>query len=214
MTELLQPPGADHVWQLLAPGLRRHLQPTPGGQGPLCVLVGPPHVPLVAGLYALGLDTRTWLWLQPPDLRQRLWACEQALQCPGVGAVLVWLPWAVPGVALRRLQWAAQRHGGLLWVSRPQACAPQASPAPLRLQLTCAAEAGALSVRVLKRRGPWLEHPVVLPSTHRALQALLEATRWRRRQRVGAETAGVPGHVPGFSQEHAHAVAGLGLSFA
>jgi protein ImuA len=41
------------------------------------------------------------------DAAARVWACEQALRCAGVSAVLAWLPQVRPE-QLRRLQMAAQ----------------------------------------------------------------------------------------------------------
>jgi hypothetical protein len=69
-----------------------------------------------------------------------LWACEQALRCADIAAVLAWLPQARVG-DLRRLQLAAAQHEGLLFVFRPESVAQSASPARLRLQVM-SAEAG------------------------------------------------------------------------
>jgi protein ImuA len=68
---------------------------------------------------------------------RRLWACEQALRCAEVSAVLAWLPRARVG-ELRRLQLAAAQHESLLFVLRPESVAQSASPARLRLALTAA----------------------------------------------------------------------------
>ena len=56
----------------------------------------------------------------------RLWACEQALRCAEVAAVLAWLPRARVG-ELRRLQLAAAQHESLLFVFRPESAAQAAS---------------------------------------------------------------------------------------
>ena len=60
---------------------------------------------------------------------------------------------------MRRLQLAAQSHEGPAFLFRAPAVARQPSPAPLRLALAGAGP-DALSVRLLKRRGPVLEAPV------------------------------------------------------
>jgi hypothetical protein len=137
------------------------------------------------------------LVLQGPTLARdaaaRVWACEQALRCAGVSAVLAWLPQVRPE-QLRRLQMAAQNFqqaavrdapagraaGGLARRAAPGARSP-------------ARTSDALSVRLLKRRGPPLTTPLVLPARPERLQALLAACRQqatRRRQRaVGAAPA-------------------------
>ncbi|MDU7588603.1 MAG: hypothetical protein E7K47_14630, partial [Acidovorax sp.] len=67
---------------------------------------------------------------------------------------------------------------------RPAAQAAQASPAPLRLALRHQGE--QLQVQVLKRRGPPLDVPVLLPARSPALAAVLQAQA-RRRGRMQAE---------------------------
>jgi protein ImuA len=91
-----------------------------------------------------------------------------------VDAVLAWLPQVRPE-QLRRLQWAAAEHHKLLFVLRPSAAQAQASPAVLRL-LLCLDDSAALSVQILKRRGPVLAQPLLLdlpqpPSTLRISRA-------------------------------------------
>jgi protein ImuA len=90
-----------------------------------------------------------------------LWPLEQALRSGHVGAVVAWAPPGLKGEALRRMQLAAHAHDGPAFVLRPPAAAHQPSPAPLRLALEGAGP-DALDVRVLKRCGPALEHPLRL----------------------------------------------------
>ena len=144
---------------------------------------------LVKHLQAQGLQTASLITVNAVEPVQRLWACEQALHSPAVGAVLAWLPHA-PVDALRRLQHAATRHGGLLWVFRPLQTQHQASPAPLRLRLDGWSEQGGLVVSVLKRRGPPVGHPVHLAPPGESLQAVLAAARWRQALRL--RPVGVP----------------------
>ena len=102
------------------------------------VLVNPPHRPFVPGLAAQGLDAARLLVLHGPalasDAAAQVWACEQALRCAGVAAVLAWLPQVRPE-QLRRLQMAAQNFQQSLFVMRPLAAQQEASPAVLRLLL-------------------------------------------------------------------------------
>jgi protein ImuA len=190
LVEVLQPQAGQGEWRLLLPALVMRTQP---GQPPgALVLVNPPHRPFVPGLAAQGLDAARLLVLQGPalasDAAARVWACEQALRCAGVAAVLAWLPQVRPE-QLRRLQMAAHNFQQSLFVMRPLAAQHEASPAVLRLLLEAGEGADALTLRLLKRRGPPLTMPLVLPARPERLQALLAASRQqsvRRRQGSGA----------------------------
>ena len=186
LVEVLQPQAGQGEWRLLLPALGA----SPAGA---LVLVNPPHRPFVPALAAQGLDASRLLMLQGPTLARdaaaRVWACEQALRCAGVSAVLAWLPQVRPE-QLRRLQMAAQNFQQALFVMRPLPAQQEASPAVLRLLLESGegVDADALTVRLLKRRGPPLTTPLVLPARPERLQALLAASRQqsaRRRQGQG-----------------------------
>jgi protein ImuA len=192
LVEVLQPQAGQGEWRLLLPALGAGTHPAqpPGA----LVLVNPPHRPFVPGLAAQGLDAARLLVLHGPtlasDAAAQVWACEQALRCGGVAAVLAWLPQVRPE-QLRRLQMAAQNFQQSLFVMRPLAAQQEASPAVLRLLLESGEGEGAdaLTVRLLKRRGPPLATPLVLPARPERLQALLAASRQqsvRRRQSSGA----------------------------
>ena len=154
------------------------------------VLVGAPHLPFLPGLAAQGLPAACLLQVQADAPAARVWACEQALRCAGVSAVLAWLPQVRPE-QLRRLQMVAQAHRKLLFVMRPLAAQHEASPAVLRLQVQeqeqgQGQEQGqmpgppdddALVLHILKRRGPPLQAPLRLPARPARLQALLAASR-------------------------------------
>lgn len=179
LTELLLPhPGVGEL-RLLAPVLAR-LQRE---QHERCLMwFDPPALPCAWALRSLGLAPGQLVVVhsrvdaarlarpsrsssQPlhraPAAPSSLWALEHALRSGHVGAVLAWLPPRLPADALRRLQLAAQGHEGPAFLLRGEAAAAQASPAPLRLQLTAAAP-DWLSVRVFKRRGPPLAQPLLL----------------------------------------------------
>jgi protein ImuA len=177
MTELLQARPEAHVWQLLLPALARAVA-TRGGP---VVLVGAPHEPFGPALAAGGLPTEALMWVRSEASAARLWACEQALRCADVAAVMAWLPQARVG-DLRRLQLAAAQHEALLFVMRPEAVAQSASPARLRLQLV-SAEGGQVDVHLIKRRGPPLAQPLTLPARNERMVALLAASQWRRKRR-------------------------------
>ncbi len=170
LTELLQAPGAHNEWRLLLPALAR------SGSDPV-VLVAPPYLPFAPALQAQGLQAQRLLWLGAADSPDTaaLWLSEQALRCAAVDAVLAWLPQVRPE-QLRRLQWAAAEHHKLLFVLRPEAAQAQASPAVLRLLLDVDYGA-ALSVQILKRRGPPLADPLRLTARPPALLRVLASAR-------------------------------------
>jgi len=181
LCELLLAPAARSEWALVLPALAARL----GQAGGYAVLVAPPLEPFAPALQAAGLPPERLCWVRPAAGRPgdaalaAAWACEQALRCRDVRAVLAWLPQATAPV-LRRLQLAAVQHRQLLWVVRPVQARLAASPAPLRLWLQAAQQ--ALQVQVLKRRGPPVERPVALPAGPALLRQVLAAQAQRRRQ--------------------------------
>ncbi len=183
LIELLQDQAGRHDWRLLLPALaawvRHH-------RGPV-VLVGAPHAPFGPSLTAQGLPGERLLWVDSAAPAARLWACEQALRCADVAAVLSWLPQARAS-QLRRLQMTAQEHGKPLFVFRPATARHESSPAPLRLLLGGADE---MVVQILKRRGPPSAVPLVLPAQPPRLAALLAASR-RSREAAPALQPPVP----------------------
>jgi protein ImuA len=169
LTEILQARPGQHVWQLLLPALVQQLQQAPGP----VVLVAPPWLPFMPYLQGQGVPASRLLLVQPERGAGALWAGEQALSCADVCAVLAWLPQA-RSAELRRLQLAAQQQGRLLFVFRDASAERDASPARLRLQV---AGTDTLRVQVLKRRGPPVAGPLLLPAHPPALAALLAARR-------------------------------------
>jgi protein ImuA len=177
LTEILQPPGVHSEWRLLLPALAR------SSLGNV-VLVGAPHLPFAPALAAQGLALQRMLWVKAQPVASRLWACEQALRCAEVHAVLAWLPQA-RSEQLRRLQMAASDYSKLLFVMRPEAAQDEASPAVLRLhvqpqsatptRLSERQGVDGLHVHVLKRRGPPLELPVQMQARASPLNLLLAA---------------------------------------
>ena len=153
ITELLLSNAGRGEIRLLAPVLARV-----GAAGRGVLLLGPPAEPCAEALAQLGLDLTRCVVIRGDDL---LWPLEQALRSGQVGAIVAWVPASLKGESLRRLQLAAQSHEGPAFVVRAAAAAAQPSPAPLRLALAGAGP-DALAVRLLKRRGPALEQPVLL----------------------------------------------------
>lgn len=189
MTELLQAAPEAHVWRLLLPALAQAVA-TRGGP---VVLVGAPYEPCAAALAPQGLPVEALMWVKSDAPSARLWACEQALRCADVAAVVAWLPQARVA-ELRRLQLAAAQHELLLFVCRPESVALSASPARLRIRADrCEADASQIELHILKRRGPPLSTPVMLPARNARMAALLAAARLRRKLRLQQQGTGLAG---------------------
>lgn len=172
LVEVLQAQAGQHCWQLLLPALAQVVRASPGP----VVLVNPPWVPFGPALAAQGLPPERLLWVRADKPAARLWAAAQALRCAQVVAVLAWLPQA-QAADLRRLHLAAQQQHRLLWVFRAPSAQHESSPARLRLQVD---GNETLRVRILKRRGPPLEAPVLLAPCPARLAALLASRRGAR----------------------------------
>lgn len=187
LTELLLAhPGVGEM-RLLAPALAAVARGTAGSARSV-MLFDPPAAPCGWALAQLAVDASQLIVVHGREgtrgaaLRHLLasadlfWALEQALASGHVGAVLAWLPERLRGDALRRLQLAAQAHDGPVFLLRGIEARLRPSAAPLRLALH-AAGPDALSVHLLKRRGPALAQPLrlalppVLPSVLHARRA-------------------------------------------
>jgi protein ImuA len=174
LIELLLPqPGIGEL-RLLAEALARL-----SGEGRSLMLFDPPAVPCAQALAALGIAPAALVVVQgraargcaggrPQNLAGRLlpnadtlWALEQSLKSGHVGAVLAWLPPPLKADALRRLQLAAQSHDGPAFLFRDLQALTLPSAAPLRLRLQPAGP-DRLALRIVKRRGPALERPLLI----------------------------------------------------
>lgn len=178
MTEVLHAGPETFAWPLLLPALSRAVE----AQGRPVALIGAPYQPFSPALAAQGVPPEALLWVRCDAPQARLWACEQALRCADVSAVLAWLPQARVG-ELRRLQLAAAQFDRLLWVFRPAAQAGHASPARLRLLVEVGDMPDQLSIHLVKRRGPPLAAPVSVAAHPARLVAVLAAARLRRAAR-------------------------------
>jgi len=121
--------------------------------------IAPPHLPYAPALAAAGLDLARLLIVHCRSVADQLWAFDQALRAPECGAAFAWLGPHDDRV-MRRLAVAARegRTWGVLW-RRPGQQAV-ATAAPLRLAL--APQGRQLAVRVIKRRGGDVAHPVLI----------------------------------------------------
>ncbi len=129
----------------------------------IVILLAPPLVPYAPALAAFGVDLDYLIVIHAPHAADRLWAVEQTLKSTSFGALLAWLPQnRTRPEHLRRMQLAAQTCRGPILLFRQLPAQFESSPAPLRLLLLPRPEQ-RLSVQVLKRRGPLLADPIVIP---------------------------------------------------
>jgi hypothetical protein len=112
--------------------------------------IAPPYVPYAPALAQRGLPLERVLIVHTRNPQESLWACEQALRCSAIGAVLSW-PGHIIDRNLRRLQLAAECGGAIGILHRPIEARRESSPAALRLQLQSLDE--HLRVHILKARG-------------------------------------------------------------
>lgn len=144
--ELLSPESGAEA-DLLAPLLRAL-----GVQQRWQVWINPPWLPYAPALQQHGIEPAKALLLTCGSDQDALWAMEQCLASGSCSIVQAW-PSRLQSRQIRRLHLAAQKGTALGVLLRPQACALQPSPAPLRLELKTGQ--AAFQVRVLKRRGGW-----------------------------------------------------------
>lgn len=161
LTEILVDGQGFGELSLLMPALR-HMR----AGGDWAMAIAPPddnlavHAPACA---AAGIDLEHLAVVSPAGSRDALWAAEQALASGAPQAVLCWSA-AADSRAVRRLQVAASQGGqgaAAAFLFRPLSRGREPSAAALRLALA-AGPHGALSVHILKRRGPPLADAIVL----------------------------------------------------
>jgi len=124
--------------------------------------IAPPCLPYPPALAQHGLALERVLLVQAHDARSVLWAAEQVLRCPAIGAVLAWPAALLDDRRVRRLQLAAEAGGSCGWLYRPPAAAREHSPAALRLKLKSIE--GGLHVDIHKARGRRAHALVVHPA--------------------------------------------------
>ena len=156
ITELMPEAQGIGELSLLLPALARLSQ-----AGRYLVWIAPPCLPYPLALERQGLALDRLLLVQAQDAQAVLWAAEQALRCPAIGAVLAW-PASLDDRRVRRLQLAAETGGSCGLLYRPPAAAQQPSPAALRLRLE-ALDAG-LRIEIQKVRGGRTHALVVHPA--------------------------------------------------
>lgn len=157
LTELLGLQEGIGELQLLLPALAKLTQ-----AGRRVVWLAPPHIPYAPALAAAGLDLTNLAVIRAPGRRDALWAAEQVLRAGPCHALLAWFRHA-RYEELRRLSVAAEASQAFVALFRPAEALREPSPAALRIVLE--AEAEALKVNIVKRRGPPPGAPILLPVT-------------------------------------------------
>ena len=123
--------------------------------------VAPPHVPYAPALVHAGINLAQLVVLQPATDTEAWWSAEQLLRSQQFRAVLFW-PDRFDERALRRLQAASEIGKCCGFVFHDDACAPHASPAPLRIRLSPAKQDRAVQLCIIKRRGSLIATPLTL----------------------------------------------------
>jgi protein ImuA len=144
LTELLSDSTGAGELQLLLPALSQLAH-----AGRCIAWVAPPYLPYAPALVQRGLPLDRLLLIHTTRPQESLWAMEQALRCPSMGAVLGWTARIVDR-SLRRLQLAAQVGGTLGILHRPAAAADEPSPAALRLRVRAAPDGLVLELKKVR----------------------------------------------------------------
>ncbi len=92
------------------------------------------------------------LLIRPGSDRDRLWAIERCLRCPGLAATVAFLPANVDPVAARRLKLAVDAGGGVGVLIRPAAARREPCWADVRLEVSPAAGPGVREQDTLRLR--------------------------------------------------------------
>ena len=164
------------------------------GDDRMIAWINAPHLPYAPALAQAGIPLHRCLVVRPSHREDALWAAEQALKSGACGAVLFWLDGALRQAgrekaneyaSLRRLQMAAEAGHAMAIHFRSTAAERLSTPAHLRVVLQ--REAGMLSVRIPKRRGPPLTTPLRISAGYasRRPTILPVPTRARAFQLVG-----------------------------
>ncbi len=155
VSELLTDHSGIGELSLLLPSLARLTR-----SGRWVIFIAPPHIPYAPALAQAGLDLSHVVVAECKSEREMLWALEQSLRSGVCGAALGWLQ-KVEFVALRRLQLAAEAGRAAALIYRPHSAQHHPSPAALRLVLR--AQADALELHLIKRRGSSRDRLITLP---------------------------------------------------
>jgi len=100
----------------------------------------------------LGIASERLIVVRAAKTADTLWAFDQALRCPAVGAALVWLR-RLESRTFRRLQLAAEQGGTLGLLIRPESARHEPSWASVRLRVEPLPLADSIARRRLRIQG-------------------------------------------------------------
>jgi len=104
-------------------------------RGRTLILVDQPRQFYAPAIQTLGVCLAETILVHPATQGEELWALEQSLRCPGVGAVLCQID-HITTQQFRRLQLAAESGTAIGMLIRPAVAQRQSSWADLRLQVS------------------------------------------------------------------------------
>lgn len=178
VSELVLPQPGSGELTLLLPLLAEQTR-----RGQRVYLIKPPAVPYAPAWRNAGVQLAQLIWLDPRDEREGLWACEQILREPG-NTVLSWFGRVPADKPCRRLQLAAEQGRNIGLMLHPESHSASSTPFGLRLGLSPAL--GGIAVRVLKRRGPPVDSPILIRRNEDVVVSLNPAAPAARCVRAGA----------------------------
>ena len=181
VSELVVPQPGSGELSLLLPLLAELTQ-----RGQRVYLLKPPAIPYAPAWAAAGVKLAQLFWLDPREEREVLWASEQILREPG-NTVLSWFSRVPADKPCRRLQLAAEQGRNIGLLLHPEQ--RQVSSTPFGLRLGVRPAASGIEVRVLKRRGPPVEAPVLLRRNDDVVVSPIPAAPAARRVRACATPA-------------------------
>ena len=124
------------------------------------VLVNPPHRPCAEALMQQGLHPEQIDCIRS-SAADSAWCLEQLAQSACIASVIAWSEAINQTTQLRRLQLACQQGQTQLFLIRDNAARRQASPAPIRAQLTKTTDHS--TIEVFKQPGASGKAPVSIP---------------------------------------------------
>lgn len=140
-------------------------------------LLAPPYIPYAPALAAAGIKLPRLLVIQPHNLADKLWSCEQLLRSGHFHSVISWFDeHALKYAQQRKLQLAAQEQQSWFVSFRSPNTFSHSSPARLRIQLH--ADKHSLHLHILKQQGGWAGQQLNLPRPESLLQCTLDVNQW------------------------------------
>lgn len=150
LTEILLDHYGSGELQLLMPALAELSQPREDREAGWIAWIAPPFDPYPPALSQWGVNLSRVLIVRPRQVKEILWAAEQALSSGNCAAVLLWSR-ELDDAAGRRLQLAAEAGQSWAIAFRSLRALSEPSAAALRIRLT-AGETGT-DLGILKSRG-------------------------------------------------------------